>query len=189
MVLSCEWIKEKMIYRIKYNSPKDFDDIWLEADDGCLTGLWFEGSKDNPGRKHAYLEKSAPVLEEAKTWLDVYFSGREPDFTPKYRLDGLTPFQKEVYEILNTIPFGKTMTYKEIAKIIADQRNVLKMSSQAIGKAIGLNPICIIIPCHRVIGSDDSLKGYSGGIQNKAEPLRLEKEAMMSSIGRKEKLS
>lgn len=161
----------------------------MEADEDCLTGLWFEGSKENPRRKHAYLERSVPVLEETKRWLDVYFSGREPGFTPKYRLDGLTLFQKEAYEILDAIPFGKTMTYKEIAEIVADQRNVPEMSSQAIGKAIGLNPICIIIPCHRVIGSDDSLKGYSGGIQNKAELLRLEKEAMTSLIGRKEWLS
>ena len=119
-------------------------------------------------------EKDLSVFCSTKEWLDIYFSGRQPDFTPAYRIDGLTSFRKEVTDIMQTIPFGKTMTYGEIATLIAQKRGIRKMSAQAVGGAVGWNPLCIIIPCHRVLGADKSLTGYGGGIKNKIALLKLE---------------
>lgn len=115
-----------------------------------------------------------PILKETSHWLDIYFSGHQPDFNPDYKIENLTPFQEEVIEILTKIPFGKTISYGEIASKIAHNRNIPNMSAQAVGNAVGWNPICIIIPCHRVIGSNGNLIGYGGGIQNKEALLRLE---------------
>lgn len=106
--------------------------------------------------------------------MDLYFSGREPDFTPQYKIEGLTPFRLEVINILNTIPYGKTMTYGEIAEKIAAARGIRRMSAQAVGQAVGWNPICIIVPCHRVLGAGGSLTGYGGGIDNKISLLKCE---------------
>lgn len=102
-----------------------------------------------------------------RTHLYIYFSGKEPDFTPKYKIEGLTEFRKEVIDIMNSIPFGKTLTYNDISKTIAQNRGIKKMSSQAVGGAVGWNPICIIIPCHRVVGANGNLTGYGGGIENR----------------------
>lgn len=115
-----------------------------------------------------------PILKETSHWLDIYFSGHQPDFNPDYKIENLTPFREEVIEILTKIPFGKTISYGEIASKIAHNRNIPNMSAQAVGNAVGWNPICIIIPCHRVIGSNGNLIGYGGGIQNKEALLRLE---------------
>lgn len=115
-----------------------------------------------------------PILKETSHWLDIYFSSHQPDFNPDYKIENLTPFREEVIEILTKIPFGKTISYGEIASKIAHNRNIPNMSAQAVGNAVGWNPICIIIPCHRVIGSDGNLIGYGGGIQNKEALLRLE---------------
>ena len=105
----------------------------------------------------------------------VDFSGKNPDFTPKYKINNLTPFRQECVDIMNTIPFGKTITYNDISKIIAEKRKIKRMSSQAVGGAVGSNPICIIIPCHRVVGTNGSLTGYGGGIKNKVALLTHEK--------------
>lgn len=113
-------------------------------------------------------------FEETCKWLDIYFSGKEPDFTPKYKVNNLTDFRKEVIEIMNTIPFGETITYNDIAKIIAKRHGIKRMSAQAVGGAVGWNPICIIIPCHRVIGANRALTGYGGGIKNKLSLLKNE---------------
>lgn len=115
-----------------------------------------------------------PILKETSHWLDIYFSGHQPDFNHDYKIENLTPFREEVIEILTKIPFGKTISYGEIASKIAHNRNIPNMSAQAVGNAVGWNPICIIIPCHRVIGSNGNLIGYGGGIQNKEALLRLE---------------
>ena len=115
-----------------------------------------------------------PILKETSHWLDIYFSGHQPDFNPDYKIENLTPFREEVIEILTKIPFGKTISYGEIASKIAHNRNIPNMSAQAVGNAVGWNPICIIIPCHRIIGSNGNLIGYGGGIQNKEALLRLE---------------
>lgn len=156
-----------MIERI-YITPEGFDNLLLQSDGEVLTGLKFV---EDVGTRHA---ASQQIFHETTRWLDIYFSGHQPDFTPKYRIENLTSFRKDVLEILNTIPFGKTLSYSDIASIIAKKRGIPKMSAQAVGSAVGWNPICIIIPCHRVIGANGSLIGYGGGIKNKEALLRLE---------------
>ena len=167
-----------MQYTNHYLSP--LGDILLAADDAGLTGLWFEGQKYFArclDREHE--EKETPVLKEAKRWLDVYFSGKEPDFSVPLHLIG-TDFQKEVWKILCSIPYGRTMTYGEIAARIALQRGLAHMSAQAVGGAVGHNEISLIVPCHRVVGTDGSLTGYAGGIDKKIQLLELEKADMRS---------
>lgn len=107
-------------------------------------------------------------------WLDIYFSGRDPGFTPQLFLEG-SSFRREVWDILLTIPYGRTMTYGQIAGIIAEQRGLDRMSAQAVGGAVGHNPVSLIVPCHRVVGADGSLTGYAGGIGRKAKLLTVEK--------------
>ena len=162
-----------MQYVNHYESP--FGDILLAADLVGLTGLWFDGEKyyaDHLDPEHG--ERNLPVFEETKRWLTIYFSGQEPDFTPPLHIIG-SPFQLSVWKILQKIPYGKTMTYGEIAKVIAKQRGLSHMSAQAVGGAVGHNEISIIIPCHRVIGTDGSLTGYAGGLDKKEKLLQLEK--------------
>lgn len=157
----------------RYHSP--LGNILLAADDVGLTGLWFDGQKYYAGNLAAeHEEQNTPVFEQAKEWLDIYFTGREPQFMPPIHMTG-TPFQLAVWEILRRIPYGKTTTYREIAKEIARQRGLPHMSAQAVGGAVGHNAISIIIPCHRVVGTNGSLTGYAGGIDKKVKLLTLEK--------------
>ncbi|MDD7515262.1 methylated-DNA--[protein]-cysteine S-methyltransferase [Ruminococcus flavefaciens] len=161
-----------MVYTYHCTSP--IGGITLASDGEALTGLWFDGQKyfgDTLGNE--VTECSLPIFTETLKWLDIYFSGKEPDFTPPISLC-TTPFRKAVYDILLTIPYGQTMTYGEIASILAEQQGVERMSAQAVGSAVGHNPISIIIPCHRVVGADGSLTGYAGGIDKKAAMLKLE---------------
>ena len=163
----------QMQYISHYHSP--IGDILLAADDIGITGLWFEGQKYfalHLDKEHQ--EKDLPVFTETKRWLDIYFSGKEPDFTVPLHFMG-TDFQKEVWEILCSIPYGKTMTYGDIAEKIAFKRGLKHMSAQAVGGAVGHNPISILVPCHRVIGSNGSLTGYAGGIDKKNKLLTLER--------------
>ena len=165
-----------MTYTDKYHSP--LGDITIASNGEALTGLWFEGQKyfgDTLSEQHE--EKVLPVFEETKRWLDIYFQGKAPDFTPPLLLE-TTPFRKAVGEIMLSIPYGQTMTYGEIADRIAAQRGISKMSAQAVGGAVGHNSISIIIPCHRVVGTNGSLTGYAGGIDKKIELLTLEKVDM-----------
>ena len=168
-----------MHYTTFYESP--IGRMLLAADDTGLTGLWFEGQKyfarclDRESE-----EKELPVFAEAKRWLDIYFSGKEPDFTPPLHFTG-TDFQKEVWEILCAIPYGQTMTYGAIADQLAKKRGLSRMSAQAVGGAVGHNNLSIIVPCHRVVGSDGSLTGYAGGIERKTFLLNLE-NAKISGI-------
>lgn len=165
-----------MQYTSHYQSP--IGGILLAADEKGLTGLWFEGQKYFAlylDKEHE--EKEVPVFETAKKWLDIYFSGQEPDFQVPLHFTG-TDFQNEVWEILYSIPYGKTMTYGEIAKKIAEKRGLKRMSAQAVGGAVGHNEISIIVPCHRVVGTNGSLTGYAGGIEKKVELLKLEKVHM-----------
>ena len=113
------------------------------------------------------------TAEKTKEWLIIYFSGKEPDFCPPVHMTG-TPFQLSVWKILQQIPYGKTVTYGEIAKEIAREKGLSRMSAQAVGGAVGHNKISIIVPCHRVIGKDGSLTGYAGGIDKKMKLLDLE---------------
>ena len=161
-----------MEYTHHYDSP--LGGITLASDGEALTGLWFDGQKyfaDSLDLEHE--EKVLPIFKEAAKWLDIYFSGRAPDFTPALSMK-TTPFRKAVWEILLTIPYGETMTYGEIADRIARQKGIPKMSAQAIGGAVEHNAISLIIPCHRVVGANGSLTGYAGGIDKKVKLLQLE---------------
>ena len=163
-----------MIYTNRFQSP--LGEILLAADDEGLTGLWFmENQKyKGLGLSANAVECDLPVFDETNTWLDIYFSGRDPGFTPHLHLTG-SKFRNRIGELMLQIPYGKTVTYGEIAREIARERGIRQMSSRAVGGAVGKNPISLIIPCHRVIGSDGSLTGYGGGIERKAALLKLEK--------------
>lgn len=165
-----------MIYTYKYNSP--LGTITLASNGKALTGLWFDGQKyfgDTLPRE--YQEKDISIFDEITKWLDIYFSGKDPGFMPELFFQA-SPFRQTVWEILLSIPYGKTMTYGEIADKIAAQKGIEKMSAQAVGGAVGHNPISIIVPCHRVVGTNGSLTGYAGGIKLKVKLLELEKTDM-----------
>lgn len=145
----------------------------LASDGENLTGLWFHGQKHfAAGINKTPTEKALPVFSCAIKWLDIYFSGKCPGFTPPLSLSG-SVFQKNVWQELLNIPYGKLTTYGTIAKNIAAKTGK-NVSAQAVGGAVGKNPVSIIIPCHRVIGASGSLTGYAGGIDKKASLLKLE---------------
>ena len=151
-----------MIYTCTYKSP--LGNMLLAADEIGLKGLWFEGQKyfANTLPKEQ-MSKETSILTEAKRWLDLYFAGEKPAFIPPLHPAG-SDFRQAVWQILLQIPYGKTLTYGEIAREMAKIRNVSHMSAQAVGGAVGKNEISIIVPCHRVVGSIGSLTGYAGGI-------------------------
>ena len=161
-----------MTYRWVYKSF--LDDIILESDGEYLTGLWFLNSRDESKHNGNYEVKLIPIFKETIKWLDTYFSGKCPDFTPKYKINNLTPFREEVIDIMLKIKYGDVITYNDIAKEIAKKKEIKKMSAQAVGGAVGWNPICLIIPCHRVVGQNGNLTGYGGEINNKIKLLELE---------------
>ena len=162
-----------MIYVSEYHSP--LGDITLAADGEALTGLWFDGQKYfGASLPEHYEKKELPVFEETKQWLELYFQGKDPAFLPSLSLEG-TPFRRAVWEILLSIPYGQTMTYGEIAALVAKQSGQTKMSARAVGGAVGHNPISLIVPCHRVVGTNGSLTGYAGGLDKKIKLLTLEK--------------
>ena len=167
---------KKMEYTHHYSSP--LGDITLASDGEALTGLWFNGQKyfgETLGRE--YEQRKLSVFELTNQWRDSYFRGKAPGFTPPLVMK-TTPFRRAVWEILLAIPYGKTMTYGEIADRIAKQRGLQHMSAQAVGGAVGHNAISLIIPCHRVIGANGSLTGYAGGIDKKRKLLIMEKADM-----------
>jgi methylated-DNA-[protein]-cysteine S-methyltransferase len=156
-----------------YQSP--LGGITIASNGLCLIGLWFDGQKyfadtieDNA------IQRDLPIFEQTDKWLDIYFSGRAPNFTPPLLMK-TTPFRKKIWEIMLAIPFGKTMTYGEIATKIAREKGIKQMSAQAVGGAVGHNSISLIIPCHRIVGTNSSLTGYAGGIAKKVKLLELEK--------------
>ena len=164
-----------MDYTHHYISP--LGGITMASDGEYLTGLWFDGQKYFADTLSVqYEETDLDVFRRTDNWLDIYFSGKEPNFTPPLRMKG-TEFRQEVWQILLTIPFGKTMTYGAIAKILADRRGTDSMSAQAVGGAIGHNPISLIIPCHRVIGTNGALTGYAGGLEKKVWLLDMESQS------------
>ena len=201
-----------MTYTAHSNSP--LGGITLASDGHALTGLWFDGQKHFPAtyRNRTSEDSDLPVFEHTRKWLDLYFSGNCPDFTPPLAPKG-TPFQQKIWELLLAIPYGKTMTYGEIAKRFVETRLIASlhdatpqsaflrgascsgaslrdaslqgtsiqgtlltknMSAQAVGGAVGHNPVSLIIPCHRVIGANGSLTGYAGGLERKKYLLELE---------------
>ena len=167
-----------MNYKYTYKTPEDFSNIIMNSDGEYLTGLWFENSRDTYKHSTDCEEKYLEIFKKTSKWLDIYFSGKNPDFIPEYKIKNLTEFRREVIDIMNSIEYGKTLTYNDISKIIAQKKGIKRMSAQAVGGAVGWNPICIIIPCHRVVGANGSLTGYGGGIKNKIALLTLEKNDM-----------
>ena len=161
-----------MEYISYYQSP--LGRILMAADDEGLTGLWFEGQRYYALRlDNEHEERITPTLTAAASWLDVYFSGREPEFSVPLHIKG-SAFHKEVSAIMQAIPYGTTMTYGEIAAAAASRMGMPRMSARAAGGAVGHNAISIIVPCHRVVGSDGSLTGYAGGIWRKVRLLQTE---------------
>ena len=162
-----------MDYTHHYESP--LGGITLASDGEALTGLWFDGQRYFASTMDPdHEERPLPVFDRADDWLDTYFSGRAPGFTPPLSLRA-TPFRRAVWETLLAIPFGRIMTYGEIAGIIARQSGLPRVSARAVGGAVGRNPISLIIPCHRVVGADGGLTGYAGGVHRKAWLLDMEK--------------
>lgn len=165
-----------MIYTCKYNSA--LGGITLASDRERLTGLWFDGQKYfGDTLPNEYTEARLPIFDETTLWLDAYFSGKNPDFMPPLHFN-TSPFRQAVWEILLSIPYEKTMTYGAIADKIAEQKGLKKMSTQAVGGAVGHNSVSIIVPCRRVVSSNGSLTGYAGGINKKIQLLTLEKVNM-----------
>ena len=153
-----------MVFTQRYVSP--LGNILLAADEQGLIGLWFDGAKYFAANlPEEYEEKSTPILDEAARWLDIYFVGRQPNFTPPLHLVG-SDFRQRVWKRLLDIPYGQTATYGALLG--------KGMSAQAVGGAVGHNPISIIVPCHRVVGANGSLTGYAGGIDKKIHLLALE---------------
>lgn len=165
-----------MVYITQYVSP--IGRLYICSQNNCLTGLWIENQKyfcsivkDKPIQKD-----NIEIFNKTKKWLDKYFNKQNPKITNiKIVLQG-SKFQQDVWHILTKIPYGNTTTYKNIAEIIAKKYRINKMSAQAVGGAVGHNPISIIVPCHRVIGVDGRLTGYAGGIDKKKYLLNLEQQ-------------
>jgi len=145
------------------------------AGDGeALVGLWFDGQRHFARTLgEGWTEASTPALESVGRWLEVYFSGRDPGFTPLLAPRG-TPFARAVWQALLEVPYGRVVTYGELAARVAPRLEPPRTSARAVGGAVGRNPISLIIPCHRVVGAGGSLTGYAGGLERKARLLALE---------------
>ena len=162
------------MYIMEY--PSLIGKLVLAERNGALVGVWMEGQKYFMGSlgEEEKVYQDTPILLQTRKWLDNYFAGKRPSISElKLKPEG-SAFQKEVWDMLCDIPYGHTITYGEIAKKIAVNRGFDHMSAQAVGGAVGHNPIAIIIPCHRVIGANGSLTGYAGGIEKKIKLLSLE---------------
>ncbi|MCL2294421.1 MAG: methylated-DNA--[protein]-cysteine S-methyltransferase [Spirochaetes bacterium] len=167
-----------MIYTCEIDTP--LVPIIISAENNALTGLWFVGQKYYPAKTEGWINKPTyPVFKEIKVWIKNYFAGKNPSLQDLRLEPAGTDFQREVWEILLKIPYGAVTTYGEIAKQLAEKRGLNSMSAQAVGGAVGHNPISIIIPCHRVLGATGHLTGYAGGIDKKEALLRLEKAVLI----------
>ena len=150
-------------------------EIRLRSDGKSLTGLWFVGQvNDAKDNSDIEIKDDLPIFGQVETWLESYFSGEQTPITIPLQPKG-TIFQERVWQILQEIPYGKIMTYGEIAQRIAKEKGVATYSAQAVGQAVGKNPISILIPCHRVLGKNGALTGYAGGVHRKEQLLHLER--------------
>ncbi len=165
-----------MTYITEYSSSIGV--LTIATDGEAITGLWISGQKHfGIGAKPPFLKAdNHPVLMHAAACLDVYFQGNEPQISSLVLKPAGTPFQQKVWSYLLEIPYGQTVTYGDIARKLAKDRGIRVMSAQAVGSAIGRNPISILIPCHRVIGSGGKLTGYAGGLNAKQALLELERK-------------
>ena len=150
-------------------------EVRLRSDGKSLTGLWFVGQvNDAKDNSDIEIKDDLPIFGQVETWLESYFSGKQTSITFPLQPKG-TIFQERVWKILQEIPYGETMTYGEIAQRIAKEKGVATYSAQAVGQAVGKNPISILIPCHRVLGKNGALTGYAGGVHRKERLLKLER--------------
>lgn len=173
-------MKKEILYRADYQSP--LGEILLVSDGTHLVGLYLEGQKyyfKDP--QQLTKQDSLPIFQKTKDWLDRYFRGENPTISELALSPRGTEFQNQVWALLQQIPYGQTTTYGTIAKVVAQQRNRKTMSSQAVGNAVGHNPISILIPCHRVIGKNGELTGYAGGLMRKEYLLKLESRGKINS--------
>ena len=163
-----------MNYSTNYSSPLGL--ITMASDGEKLIGLWLEGQKyfSNNIEEPMVENNNLNIFIVTKQWLDRYFSGEKPEISELPLAPSGGEFRKIVWNILCQIPYGETITYGEIAKKVAIKMNKKSMSSQAVGGAVGHNPISIIIPCHRVVGVNGNLTGYAGGINKKIKLLQHE---------------
>jgi methylated-DNA-[protein]-cysteine S-methyltransferase len=161
-----------MEYIQKIKSPVGL--LTVSSDGQNISGLWIEGQKYFAKTlEKDVLEKNLPVFENVRDWLNIYFSGKEPDFTPPLMPRG-SLFQKSIWNNLGQILYGKTTTYGELAEQFQSENKDKHTSARAVGGAVGHNPISFLIPCHRVLGKNGSLTGYAGGITTKMKLLKLE---------------
>lgn len=162
-----------MHYLSHYDSP--LGAMTLASDGDRLTGLWFDGQKHDRSTLDGdvVLRPDLPVLTRTTQWLDTYFEGRDPGFTPPIRVEG-SDFRKLVGSLMLAIPYGTTTTYARIADEVARRTGRQRMSARAVGGAVGRNPLTLIVPCHRVVGTNGSLSGYAGGIDRKRQLLVME---------------
>lgn len=170
-------MKSDLVLTAHYDSP--LGRITMASDGESLIGLWFDGQKHfgllghGSAPRGTWADGTCPVLDETREWLDLYFSGQRPSFTPRLHLLG-TPFRQAVWQQLLHIPYGQTTTYGTLANRVALNQRPTSMAARAVGGAVGHNPIAIIVPCHRVVGSNGSLTGYASGTERKLWLLRME---------------
>ncbi len=163
-----------MQFYSRYESP--FGEITIAADEEGIIGLWFKDQKYfGRGLSKDAIEQETDVILEAKKWLDTYFAGKKPDFMPKLHMVG-TDFQLAVWKALQTIPYGSTISYGELAKQIKTRKGTA--SPRAVSGAVGHNSILLLIPCHRVIGKNGEMTGYAAGVERKIKLLELEKHGL-----------
>ena len=161
-----------MIQTAFYDAP--YGRYVMAAEDGALTGVWLEGQKYFPSDLPVPSGEEAEVFARTRRWLDAYFAGRQPDVSTLPMAPKGSAFAQSVWQLLLEIPYGQTVTYGQLAKRLAEQRGLAQLSAQAVGGAVGHNPISIIIPCHRVLGAKNQLTGYAGGLDVKTFLLKLE---------------
>lgn len=151
-------------------------EVRLRSDGESLIGLWFVGQVNDAREISDFeIQNDLSIFGLVESWLESYFSGKQTSITIPLKPKG-TIFQQRVWQILQEIPYGETMTYGEIAQRIAKEKGVETFSAQAVGQAVGKNPISILIPCHRVLGKNGALTGYAGGVHRKEQLLQLERE-------------
>ena len=161
------------MFESRLHSP--LGEVRLRSDGESLTGLWFVGQvNDAKAISDLEIKNDLPIFGQVESWLESYFSGKQTSITIPLQPKG-TSFQQRVWQILQEIPYGETMTYGEIAQRIAKEKGVATYSAQAVGQAVGKNPISILIPCHRVLGKNGTLTGYAGGVHRKEQLLKLER--------------
>jgi methylated-DNA-[protein]-cysteine S-methyltransferase len=167
-------LRRRKIVEYTHNINSPIGTLTVSSDGTNVIGLWIEGQKYFARTlEDGALEKNLPIFESAREWFDIYFSGKRPGFTPPLMPKG-SSFQKSVWDALCKIPYGETTTYGRIANEIEQVNNGKPTSARAVGGAVGHNPISILIPCHRVVGKNNDLTGYAGGLHRKRELLKLE---------------